>query len=110
MGSEEGEELALLDGLDPRERAGFAEDEGALVVAFLLLLFTPVELTGSVVVRLPVVDVVTGSGRNLLLRRMLGPGRVLEAADAGLFMSQRNRRLPHEKMLCFRAEMPRIVR
>ena len=106
MGSEEGEELALLDGLDPRERAGFAEDEGALVVAFLLLLFTPVELTGSVVVRLPVVDVVTGSGRNLLLRRMLGPGRVLEAADAGFFMSQRN----HEKMLCFRAEKPRIVR
>ena len=109
MGSEEEEELALLDGLDPRERAGFAEDEGALAVAFLLL-FAPVELTGSVVVLLLVVDVVTGSGRNLLLRRMLGPGRVLEAADAGLFMSQRNRRLPHEKMLCFRAEMPRIVR
>ena len=51
-------------------------------------------------------DVVTGSGRNLLLRRMLGLGRVLETADAGFFMSQRN----HEKMLCFRAEKPRIVR
>ena len=55
-------------------------------------------------------DVVTGSGRNLLLRRMLGLGRVLETADAGFFMSQRNRRLPHEKILCFRAEKPRIMR
>ena len=64
MGSEEEEELALLDGLDPGERAGFAQDERALAVAFLLLLFphfTSVELTGSVVVRLPVVDIVTGS-------------------------------------------------
>ena len=109
MGSEEEEELALLDGLDPRERAGFAKDEGALALAFLLL-FAPVELKGSVVERLLVVDVVTGYGRNLLLRRMLGPGRVLEAADAGFFMSQRNRRLPHEKMLCSRAEKPRIMR
>ena len=55
MGSEE-EELSLLEGLEPRERAGLVEEEGARVVVLLFIcpLFWPAELE----VCFPAVDVV----------------------------------------------------
>ena len=45
MGSED-DELSLLEGLDPRERAGLVEEEGARVVVLLFIctLFRPAEL------------------------------------------------------------------
>lgn len=85
QGSED-EELSLLEGLEPPERAGLVDDEGARVVA-LLFRFAPAGLAGLADVCFPAVDVVASSGRNLLMRRMPGPGRVFGAAAAGFFMS-----------------------
>ena len=57
MGSEDEElSLSLLEGLEPRERAGLVEEEGARVVVLLFIcpLFWPAELE----VCFPAVDVV----------------------------------------------------
>ena len=84
IGSED-EELSLLEGFEPLERAGLVNDEGALEVAPLFLV-APVRSAGLVDARRPAEGVVASSRRDFLLRKMRGPGRVLEAAAAGLFM------------------------
>ena len=84
IGSED-EELSLLEGFEPRERAGLVNDEGALEVAPLFLV-APVRSACLVDARRPAEGVVASSTTDFLLRKMRGPGRVLEAAAAGLFM------------------------
>ena len=101
----EDEELSLLEGFEPRERAGLVDDEGARVVA--LFCFAPVGPAGSADACLPAEEVVAASGRHLLLHRMPGPGRVLGAAAAGFFTSAEGIEGYLTKIPCSRSKMLR---